>query len=194
MLLDRARHGCIFALVERVVAAHQTLQFRKLADHVGHQVRFAERRGALGLFGIAPGDGCDPGGKLAQTFDTLRLAAELLMEDDAAKLGKARFQRGLAILIPEELRVRQSGSNDALVAVDDRFATVFRDQIRDQQEPVRQPIRLTGLQREALLMAPHGSCQDFAGHIEKRLIERSHQYDGLFGKTGILHGERRVVH
>jgi hypothetical protein len=38
MLLDGIRNAAVFAVGQSIVAAHDTLQFGKLADHAGQQV------------------------------------------------------------------------------------------------------------------------------------------------------------
>ena len=47
MLLDRRGDGGVLALQLRVFAAHQALQFRELADHLGGEIGLGEARRAL---------------------------------------------------------------------------------------------------------------------------------------------------
>ncbi len=62
VLRDCVRDVAGLAVVLRVIAAHRALQLRKLADHVGHEVRLGEQRSALGVNRI----GTDRGGERAR--------------------------------------------------------------------------------------------------------------------------------
>ena len=54
---------------------------------------------------------------------------------------QAIFQLRLAILVPEEFGVRQSGAQDALIAGNDGFAVVGRDHVCDDRKTVGQSAR-----------------------------------------------------
>ena len=56
MIGDRVGDARVLAVMQRVIAAHDALQFRKLADHAGRQIGFGEQRGAAGALGIGAGD------------------------------------------------------------------------------------------------------------------------------------------
>jgi hypothetical protein len=51
VVFHRQRDGFALAVVARVVAAHDALQFGELAHHVGQQVGLGQQRGAVGLLG-----------------------------------------------------------------------------------------------------------------------------------------------
>ena len=52
VILDRGRHRQVLAFGSGVVAPHQALQFRELADHLGDQIGLGELGGALGKLGV----------------------------------------------------------------------------------------------------------------------------------------------
>ncbi len=83
VLLDRRGDGRMLALERRVVAAHQSLQFRKFADHLGHEIGLGEPRRALREVRVRADDGRELPRKRRDPLDPLELGAELLVEDDA---------------------------------------------------------------------------------------------------------------
>ena len=52
MVCDRLGDRRILSIVQRVIAPHETLQFRELTDHAGRKIGLREKRGAAGAFGI----------------------------------------------------------------------------------------------------------------------------------------------
>ena len=61
------------------------------------------------------------------------------MEHPLGQLRHAACQRALAVLVPEELGIRQPGAQHPLIAGDDRFAAVGGFRVGDQDETWRQP-------------------------------------------------------
>ena len=61
--------GLGFAGLQRVVAAHRTLQFGELSDHGRAQVQLGQARGAFGLIGIGADQGSDLAGQGGDAFD-----------------------------------------------------------------------------------------------------------------------------
>ena len=93
--------------MQRVVAAHDALQFGELADHVGQQVGLGQQRRLFGLqrqrfatelLADRLGDGTD-------ALDALALGAQLVVIDDLGQIEDARLERLLAILVEEELGI-----------------------------------------------------------------------------------------
>ena len=95
VLLDRGGHLRRLAVVLGVIAAHQALQLREFADHVGDEIGLREQRGAL-----APARGRRPSlaaiaAATARTrVDAVGLRAELVVIDDAARAWAARDSSG----------------------------------------------------------------------------------------------------
>ena len=88
-------HLLRLALGERVVAAHDALKLRELADHGGQQVALGELGGALGCRAArhrcAAADAAPPAPRGARL---VRLAAELRLEGDARERLRARAASG----------------------------------------------------------------------------------------------------
>ena len=122
-----------------VVAAHDALQFRELADHVGQQVGLGQHGSLFGVLHQLPaaelfGDGAGDGGN---ALHALALGAQLVVIDNLGQADDAAFQRLLAILVEEELGIGQARAHDALVAADDG-GSVIRADVADHQEFVGQ--------------------------------------------------------
>ncbi|MNX84839.1 hypothetical protein D3C86_1166540 [compost metagenome] len=170
----RQRHLVGLVVMTRVVGAHRALEFGELADHVGQQVR-------LGQFGATHGGSLVHGhavgvhrvgnmaGDLLQALHAVQLAADLVVVDHVAELRHARGQRLLAILVEEELGVRQARAHHALVAGDDRLGRLG-GQVRHDQEAVAQVAGGVG-QREILLVGLHGQDQAFLRHGQEGFLE-----------------------
>ena len=77
-----------------------------------------------------------PAGELGDALDFVGHRPELLVEGDALELFRMIRQRGLAVLVPEEARVRQARGEDLAVAVDDRGAAVLRFDVGGADERV----------------------------------------------------------
>jgi hypothetical protein len=161
---------CALAVVQCVVSTHHTLQLGKLADHVGEQVGLRQPRRAFGLFHIAVQLLRDRARQLADPLHALELAAQLVVIDHGSEALDAVDEPGLAILIVEELRIRQPRPQHTLVAGDDvpRIAGL---EIADDQKAIEQLAALGIEQGEIFLMLLHRQDQAFLRHGEERFIE-----------------------
>ena len=106
---DGVGDGGRLALRQRVVAAHEALQFGELADHAGDEVGLGQHRGALGLLDIGADLRGDLGGQLHQPLDALELGAELGVEHHLLELGQAVLERQCQVGLVEELRIATGG-------------------------------------------------------------------------------------
>ena len=127
----------------------------------------------------------------AQALDAIGLRAQLVVVDDAAELGDARRERGLAVLVEEEFRVGEPRAQHALVALDDRRRIVRLD-VADQQEAMRELARVVG-QREVFLVLLHGQDQAFLRHGEEGGVECAGVNGRPFDQRGDF-VEQRVGH
>ena len=149
MLLDRVSDARVLALRGRVIAAHESLQFRELADHFGRKVGLGEMRRARRKSGI----GADLRRKLARqrfdALDALALRPELLVKDDVVEFLQPLVERLRALVLgvrqrrevglPEMARVGEARAHDAPVAGRDRRAAIGGDEVRDEDELVGEP-------------------------------------------------------
>jgi hypothetical protein len=119
VLLDRGRNRRGFAVVARIVTAHDALQFRKLADHVGEQIGLGEHRGALRHGIVGPQQARDFAGQFLDAIDAPQLAAELVVVHDIGEARHAFLELRLAVLIEEKACIRKSCAQHALVTVND---------------------------------------------------------------------------
>src|SRR5262249_36284805 len=113
-----------FAVVEGVVASHYSLQLGKFADHVGQQIGLGKPARALARQELGAQGPRDFSRQQLDPLDPLELAAQLVVVDDAREARHARFETGLAVLVVEELGVREPRAQDALVAVPGRAGMV----------------------------------------------------------------------
>ena len=192
MLLDGARHFLALAVMQGIVLAHDALQLGELAHHVGEQVGLGQMRGALGQLGAGVEVAGDLAGQLGDALSPFELGAELVVVDHAAQFFHARSQGLLAVLVEEELGVRQARAHHPLVAADHR-ARVGRADVGHDQELVGQ---LAGLiqQREIFLVRLHGQDQAFLRHAEKLLAETADQHVGALHQAGDLVQQGIVLH
>ena len=134
--LDGARDLGLGADGLRVVAAHQPLQLGELAHHARHQVGLGQLRRAPRILGFGIHRAGDLERQLGDPLHPLLLAAQLLVEGDAAQRHRHLVERLLQVLLPEELGVRQARADHLLVAGDDLLAAVLAMQVGHQQELV----------------------------------------------------------
>src|SRR5258706_6606012 len=146
---DSVGHRGRLTVVERVITTHEALQLREFTDHFGEQVGLGQIRGAIYRARVGASAVGDKSTDRPDAFDAVELATELVVIDDTAQLGHPGFERIAPILIVEELCIRQSRPEHALVAMDYRLMIV-RVQVADQQKSVLQSTVLA-LQREVLL-------------------------------------------
>ena len=185
VLFDRGGHGGRFAVVLGVVAAHQALQFRKLADHVRDEVGLREERRAVGLRGVGAEQWRERAGERPDALDTLRERAELVVMHDAGQALDAGIEPLLAILVEEELGVGKPRAQHAFVAGDDRRG-IRRFEVADQQEPVHELAGVVG-EREVLLVELHRQDQALLRHGQECRVEGAGVHDGP------LHQRRHFV-
>ena len=211
MVFDGAHHLVRQAVVFRVVAAHGALQLRKLAHHVGQQIGLGQQRGRIDTRqqvvlgqravvrlqrrvvvrqGIEQPDGNGLGNG-AHALDALALGAQPVVVDHPGQAFDTRQQRFLAVLVKEELGIRQARADHALVAANHQAGILGRD-VADHQKPVRQPA-LGVQQRKVLLVGLHGQDQALLRHAQKFLFKFAHQHIGPLDQRGHLVQQRRVV-
>ena len=171
-------------LAQGIVTAHHALQLGELAHHAAHEIGLAEPRGLLDGRGIrARNRFRDLGGQRDDALDPLGLGAELGVEHDLLQRRQAAFQRRLAVLIPEELRVGQSTAQHALVAGDDRLAAVARDVVRHHDEAVGQGAVGLGRGEEAQVHL-HRDNQHFRRHVHELGVDGAQHRHRPFGQAG----------
>ncbi len=182
MLEDGVGHFLRLAVVQRVDAAHDALQFGELAHHARGQVGLAQ----LGRFGqrlgvAAAGGAVQPEGQLAQAMDALQLGAQPLHEGAAAQLLDAGAQADLAVFVEEELSVGEAGAQDALVAsaADGRIAHLG---VGDGHEGRQERAALV-LHREVLLVAAHLGDEHLGRQLEEFLVEGAGDPEGFFDQA-----------
>ena len=183
--------GGALLLVERVVAAHDALQLREFANHVADEVGLAENAGALGVLRVRTNDWCEVLREMPDALYAVVLAAELFVESDLLQLRHPSLERDLAILIEEELRIRQPRGDDALIALGYRGPAVLGLEIGNQHEAVGEVIALR--HREALLMRLHGGGEHFRRHAQEVLVEASHERHRPFGEPRVLGQQSSVL-
>ncbi len=174
------------AFAQGVVAAHDALKLGELSHHAGDQIGLGEPGGQPRLIGIGAGDE-------GRQFSRQRLhpgnffgdRAELGVEGDGIERRDALFQLHLAVLVPEELGVRQAGAQDALVAGDDGGAAVRGGRVGDHDEAGGEFAGGVG-RGEVFLVRPHGGGQHLRRHVHELLIDGAAQHDRPFDKAGDL--------
>src|SRR5258708_29712785 len=112
MLLDRIGNFKLLAVVQRVVAPHDALQFWKFADHGGEQIRFRKLGGALGLHYIRAKRARNLAGQQFDSLHALELAAELVVEHDYRQLRNARLEADFPNHVIEEPRIHETEPDD----------------------------------------------------------------------------------
>ena len=155
MIGNRLGHGLVLAIMAGVIAAHDALQLRELADHAGDEVGLGKLRRAVRDFGIGAGDQRRQiGRQLAHPANLVGQRAQLRMEGDVGQRRQAGGQRVLAVLVPEEFGIRQPGAQHALIAADDDRSAIRWLHVGDDDE-MRGEIAALGLHREIFLVRPH---------------------------------------
>ena len=114
------------------------------------------------------------------------------MEHDVAEPGRARGERLLAVLVPEETGVRQARAQDPLVAGRDRLALVGALHVGDHQEAWREVAVLVG-ERQVFLVRAHRGGQHLGRQVHEPLLDPAQEHDRPFHQAGNLVEERRVV-
>jgi len=161
MLRDRVCHWFRLAIMECVIPPHNALKLRKLSYHFGRQVSFAQKRRTLCQFHIGADNARNTACQSDDAADPIELGSELRVKHHVLECGYAGFECSLAILFPEELRVRQSWAQHALISSDDFPSRVFGHHICYQSKPISEFAGRSISQRQILLMRPHRELQDF---------------------------------
>ncbi|KFB74250.1 MAG: hypothetical protein AW09_000469 [Candidatus Accumulibacter phosphatis] len=138
MLFDGVGNHRQTPFVQQVIAAHDSLQFREFANHVGQQIDLGEQRSPFGEIGFGAESFGNAAGDAPHSLRTVAERAELVMIDHRAQRGDAGGKAVLAVLVVEEAGVREAGADDALVAPDD-VGRVTDLHVGDDQEFVEQP-------------------------------------------------------
>ena len=167
-----------FAVMQRVITAHDPLQFRKLADHAGDQVGLGQPGGAFGLRRIGIQQARDFPGQQLHAFDALQLCAEFIVINDFCQPRHTGFQPFFAILVVEKPGIFQPRTDHALVAADD-VRRVGNLHIADDQKTIGQ-FSGTIEQRKVFLVLTHGQDQAFGGYFEKIRIESADIHRRMF--------------
>ena len=173
LLGERLRDRGILAIVQRVIAAHDALQFIELQHHLGHQVRLAEHCGARAQRRIGAEFRADRTRERRHALGLVPETAKFRLEHDVAQAFAPCFQRGLLVLREEERGIGQARTDHAFVAVDHllRIAAVdvrHRDEVRQQSA--------RGIhQVEVLLVLLHRGDQRFGRYLEEAFLEAARQ-------------------
>ena len=122
----------------------------------------------VGLLVGADGIG-DEIGKLLKALRLLVHRAEALLEDDRLELLAVLLEGLLAVFIEEELRIGETGAQDALIAVLDRLE-VFLAAVANRDEE-RQQLALGRLDREVALMVAHRRDDGLRRQLQVLLLE-----------------------
>ena len=155
-----------------VVTAHHALLARELDDGVGYQVGLAQVRGASGIGCQVSTQVCLTGNSERELLDALGLsehATELLLEGDLGQTLAELVEGDLQVLLVEELGIVQTGTHNALVAVDHALG-VLGLAVGDDHELTRE-LALAVIDREVALVGEHGLADDLVRDLEELLIE-----------------------
>ena len=171
-------HGLAFAVVARIVAAHDALQLGKLAHHAGEQVGLGQQGRAFGIGRAGTRGRRQRCGQPLDAGAAFGLRAQTGVIDHLRQLRQPVGQCLLAVLVVEELCIGQTGAHHALVAVDDA-GRIIDAHVRDDQELVLQGI--AGIeQRKIPLVGAHAQDQAFLRHRQKIRIELPGVHGGPF--------------
>ncbi len=107
------------------------------------------------------------------------------MEDDGLERRDPRFEPDLAVVVPEELRIGQPGTQHALIAGDDGGTMIAGFHVGDQEEPRRQ-FSVAILERKIFLVRAHRGGQHLRRQIHIGRIDAAHQHDRPFDKADNL--------
>ena len=196
VLGDGLRHLGLLAVGQSVVAAHDTLQLGKLAHHAGDEIGLAEPCGGAHAVQVCARHGLgDLHGQRGDAVDLVLDRPEPRMEDDGAQGGDTALQALLAVLIPEELGVGQTGAQNPLVALHDVLTpqrAFGRRHVGRQQEAGRQrSVRLD--QGEVLLMAAHGGREHLVRQLHEARFDAAHQRLRPLHESGHLLDQGRIL-
>ena len=175
----------VLALRQRVVAAHQALQFGEFADHLGEQIGLGEHRRALGLVRHRR----RPAGASSRASRSMRSMRSAWVPSFSWKtmpveLRQPVFEPGLQIGLVEEFRVRQPRADHALVAGDDRLAAVGGFHVGDEDEFVGASLPLSASRSTKHFWLARMVVRITSGGIfRKALVEAAHQHHRPFDQA-----------
>ena len=121
--------------------------------------------------------------QLLQTKGAIRQRAETRMEDHRVKTGEPVDELRPAVLIPEELRIRETGAKDAFVPGDDFLAPIRRLHVRNHDE-ARREVAVPVDQGEVFLMRPHRRRQHLRWQLHEFRVDVAEQDDRPFDEAG----------
>jgi hypothetical protein len=155
-----------------VHAAHHTLKFRELTDHVRREVRFREfcraaRR--VRRCGLLEDIGRQPDRQSLDSLGLLPVRPKRPVEQQAVEFRKPGLEPGLAIGIPEKPCVAQPRRHDTF-GVGRHAAIVARLRVRHGEKRRHQRARC-GHDREVVLMVNQRRRQDLRRKREELVIE-----------------------
>ena len=116
VLVDRGGDFGGLAVGGGVVAPHDALQIGEFAHHGGQQVALGQLGGAHGFRAVGIDELRDLAGERRHAPRLVADGAELCLERNGVEAAQARQQRLLAVLAPEERRIRQTRPHHALIA------------------------------------------------------------------------------
>ena len=133
-----------------------------------------------------------PARQLRHPLDLVGDGPELLVEGDPLQLLRVVREAGLAVLLPEEARIRKPRGEDLAVAVDDRSTTIGRLDVGGAHEGVGE-LAVSRVAHEVLLVGPRGELDHFGRDVEIGLVEPAEQRHRPFGETGVLDHQPLVL-
>ena len=151
------------------MASHDSLELGELEDHVGDEVRLAQRGRAVDRVDVGPDRRRDEPGVGADTGHLGADAAELGLEHHAVEGRHASVGGLLLVLGEEEPGIGQPGSEHALIAAPHDI-DIPGDRAGNGNEPVEQSARRI-FQGEVALVRTHGQDDDLGRQLEVRGIE-----------------------
>ena len=172
VVVNRLPHALGLPLLARVDAAHHSLQLRQFRHHLGGEIGFRETarcRRRIGQRWRRQGLCGNPSCQRLDALRLLEIAPELLVESNRPEPLDARFERNVAIGIPEETRITQPRRQHALVIARDRLL-VDRIGVGHDQKGRLQPPGFVD-NRKIMLMMNHRRRQHFFRKGEKFLRE-----------------------
>ena len=187
-----------------VITAHNALLARELNDGVGYKVGLAQVSGASGIggkVGAQMGLAGDGERELLNTLGLGEHATELLLEGDLGQTLTELVEGNLQVLLVEELGIVQTGTHDALVAVDHALG-VLGLAVGDDHELTRE-LALAVIDREVALVGEHGLADDLVRDLEELLIEGTDKHrrplaevddllEDLLGRVDMATGARSL--
>ncbi len=175
--------------LSRVDSADRSLQLGELPHHIRAEIRLAETTGKPGVIrngvGLLERVVSDPPRQRRDAVGLLSIAAQLLVEKDGREAGDARPQRGLAVCLPEKLRITEPRGEDAFRVARDNLR-LLRLRVRDRQERGLQLSFLVD-DRKVMLMMNHRRRQHFLRQLQ--------ELDGEMARDdgGVLHEVRHFL-